>query len=143
MFSSVLIEICLGLLCFAGAAFLLHPPDAITKGQILAVTSKVVGTAAVPGAERTTRTEITLDSEYAAGGEPVTVSELGLTRLVSGRAMLLTGSESETVEVGFARFEVVSETEAKIRVYNYKTQKEIATGKNLEKVKVEVIASGK
>jgi len=57
--------------------------------------------------------------------------------------MLLTGSESETVEVGFARFEVVSETEAKIRVYNYKTQKEIATGKNLEKVKVEVIASGK
>lgn len=109
----------------------------------MAVTTKIIDTAIVPGSRRQTVCEIVLDTEYAAGGEPVTVTELGLTRFDWGFCLPLTGSESETVEVGFFSLVRKSDVAAVIEAYNYKTQKVIATGKDLSKCKVLVVAYGK
>lgn len=108
----------------------------------MAVSTKIVDTAIVPGARRQTVSEVTLDNSYAEGGEPVTATELGLARILWGVAFLLTGTESETVELGFASFVRKTDTSAVIEAYNYKTQKLIATGKDLSKVKVLVWAMG-
>lgn len=108
----------------------------------MAVSAKVIDTAVVPGARRQTVTEVTLDTEYAAGGEPITAAELGLTRIVWGWAIPLSGSESETVEFGFPVFVKKTDTTAVIEAVNYKTQKVIATGKDLGKVKVQITALG-
>jgi hypothetical protein len=108
----------------------------------LAVTTTINDTARVPGSRRQTVSTVTMDTEYAAGGEPVTAAELGLTRIDWGLAQLLTGSESETVEVGFASFVKKTDTTAVVELYNYKTQKPIATNKDVSKVKVLVWAMG-
>lgn len=108
----------------------------------MAVTAKVIDTARVPGNRRQTTTEVTLDSEYAAGGEPITAAECGLTSFVWGLAFPLTGSEAETVEFGFPVFVKKTDTTAVIEAYNYKTQKVIATGKDCSKIKVLVWAMG-
>lgn len=108
----------------------------------MAVTSKIIDTAIVPGSRRQTVTEVTLDTEYAAGGEPVTAAELGLTRLIWGWAVPLSASESETVEFGFPVFVKKTDTTAVIEAFNYKTQKLVATGKDLSKIKVLVTAYG-
>lgn len=109
----------------------------------MAVSSKIIDVAIVPGSRRQTVTEVNLDSEYAAGGEPVTAAELGLTRFEWGFCLPLTGTESETVELGFCSLVRKSDVAAVIEAYSYKSQKVIATGKDLSKVKVLVIAYGK
>lgn len=109
----------------------------------MAVKTTIVDTAIVPGSRRQTVSTVQLDSEYAAEGEPVTVAELGLTRLDWGLCLPLQGSEAETVEFGFAKLEKKTDTTAVIRAYNYKTQKEVATGKDCSKIIVQVVAYGK
>lgn len=108
----------------------------------MAITAKVLDTARVPGSRRQTTTEVTLDTEYAAGGEPITAAECGLSSFVWAVAFPLSGSESETVEFGFPVFVKKTDTTAVIEAYNYKTQKVIATGKDVSKVKVLVWAMG-
>lgn len=108
----------------------------------MAVTTAITDVAKVPGARRQSVCEVTLDTEYAAGGEPITAAELGLTRIIWGLAFPLTGTESEAVELGFVSFVKKTDTTAVIEAYNYKTQKVIATGKDLSKVKVLVWAMG-
>jgi Sec7-like guanine-nucleotide exchange factor len=54
----------------------------------------------------------------------------------------LAGSESETVEVGFVSFVKKTDTTAVIQAFNYKTQKEIASTKDLSKVKCLVWCMG-
>ena len=108
----------------------------------MAVKTTVLDTARVPGNRRQTTSEVVLDSEYAAGGEPITAAELGLTSIVWGLAFPLSGSESETVEFGFPVFVRKTETTAVIEAYNYKTQKVLATGKDCSKIKVLVWAMG-
>jgi hypothetical protein len=109
----------------------------------MAVTSKIIDTAIVPGSRRQTVTEVTLDTEYAAGGEPVTAAELGLSRFEWGFCLPLTGTESETIELGFLSLVRKSDVAAVIEAYSWKTGKVVATGKDLSKVKVLVIAYGK
>ncbi len=108
----------------------------------MAIKTTIIDTAIVPGSRRQTVSECLLDSEYAAGGEPVTAEELGLKRIVWGFALPLTGSESETVEFGFPVFVKKTDTTAVIEAWNFKTNKVIATGKDVSKVKVLVVAYG-
>lgn len=108
----------------------------------MAVSTTINNTAWVPGARRQTVSTVTLDNSYLEGGEPVTAAELGLTRIDWGLAFLLTGSESEAVEVGWVSFVKKTDTTAVIEAYNYKTQKPIASTKDLSKCKVLVWAMG-
>jgi hypothetical protein len=109
----------------------------------MAVTSKIIDVAIVPGSRRQTVTEVALDTEYEAGGEKITAAEIGLSRFEWGFCLPLTASESETVEFGFAVLVRKSDVAAVIEAYSYKSQKVIATGKDLSKIKVLVIAYGK
>ena len=93
----------------------------------------------MPGSRRQTVSEVTLDSSYLEGGEPLTPKELGLTSVAWCFCNILTGSESETVEVGWAKYNISKEL---LEVFNYKTQKQIASTKNLEKVVIQVVAHG-
>lgn len=108
----------------------------------MAVSTTINDTARVPGSRRQTVSTVTLDNSYLEGGEPVTAAELGLTRIDWGLAQLLTGSESETVEVGFVSFVKKTDTTAVIEAYSYKSQKPIAKEKDLSKCKVLVWAMG-
>jgi hypothetical protein len=108
----------------------------------LAVSTTINDTARVPGARRQTVSTVTLDNSYLEGGEPVTAAELGLTRIDWGLAQLLTGSESETVELGWVAFVKKTDTTAVIEAYNWKTGKPIAKEKDLSKAKVLVWAMG-
>ncbi len=105
----------------------------------MAVSTKIVDTARVPGSRRQTISEVTLDSSYLENGEPLTPKELGLTSVAWAFCLILNGSESETVEVGWAKYNVSKEL---LELFNYKTQKQIASTKNVEKVVVQVVAHG-
>lgn len=108
----------------------------------MAVSATIVDTARVPGARRQSVVEVTLDNSYATEGEPITAEELGLKRIIWGIALPLTGTESETTELNFVVFERKTDTTAVIKAFNYKTQKEIASTKDLSKVKCLVWATG-
>jgi hypothetical protein len=105
----------------------------------LAVTTKILDQPRIPGARRQVVAEVVLDSSYLEGGEPLTAAELGLKSVAWAFCLLLQGSESETVEVGWATYNAEKEL---LKLFNYKTQKEIGSTKNVEKVKVMVIAYG-
>lgn len=105
----------------------------------MAVTTTIIDQPRIPGARRQVVAEVLLDSSYLENGEPLTAAELGLKRVVWGHCHIINGSESETVEVGWARYNASKEV---IEVFNYKTQKAIASAKDLSKVIVLVIAYG-
>lgn len=105
----------------------------------MAVSTKIVDTARVPGSRRQTVSEVTLDSSYLENGEPLTPKELGLTSVAWAFCLILNGSESETVEVGWAKYNVSKEL---LEVFNYKSQKQIASTKDLSKLVVQVVAYG-
>jgi len=105
----------------------------------MAVSTTLIDTPKVPGTRRRVSAEVTLDSSYLEGGESLTAKELGLSRVITAFCTLLQGSESETVEVGWATYNVEKEL---IKLFNYKTQKEIASTKDVGKVKVMVVAWG-
>lgn len=108
----------------------------------MAVSTTVVDTARVPGSRREVVAEVTLDNSYEAGGEPINATEFGLVRFSYGWVFQLTGTEAETTELGWVAFVKKTDTTAVLEAYNYKTQKPIATGKDLSKVKVLVYVRG-
>ena len=105
----------------------------------MAVTTTILDQPRVPGARRQVAAEVTFDSSYLEGGEPLTAAELGLKRVIWAHCATLQGSESETVEFGWARYNAEKEL---LEAFNYKSQKAIAKEKDLSKVKVLVIAYG-
>lgn len=105
----------------------------------MAVSTTISKTAKVPGSQRRTVSTVTLDSSYAENGEPLTAAELGLSSVDYAHCQLLTGSEAEAVDVGWANYNV---EKSLLEVYEGKSQKQMAATKNLEKVKVQVIAFG-
>lgn len=94
----------------------------------------------IPGAERRTTTEITLDSSYALGGEEVTPAQLGLHHVDAAICNIVHGDEAKTAEIfpGVAFY-----SGGKIHVINLKTGVEVAETKNLEKLVVQVVAFGR
>lgn len=105
----------------------------------MAVSTKVVDTARVPGSRRQTVSEVTLDSSYLENGESLTPKELGLTSVAWAFCNILVGSEAEAVNVGWAKYNVSKEL---LEIYEGKSQKQMASAKNLEKVVVQVVAYG-
>ncbi len=105
----------------------------------MAVKAEIRTREKVPGAERKTVTHVTCDTEYAEKGEPLTAKELGLTKVNESNCQLVNGSESETVEVGWANY---NEDKALLELWNWKTGKQIAAGKDVSKVIVKVTAFG-
>lgn len=106
----------------------------------MAATAAVKKTAKVPGSERRTVTEVTLDNSYAAGGEPVTAAQLGLRVVDFAVCTVKNGSEAEATAVGSVYYDAAA---GKLVVNDYKTQKPMAEGKDLSKVVVIVVAHGK
>lgn len=106
----------------------------------MAMTVTSVQGSTVPGAQVFTVNEVTFDNSYASEGEPLTASELGLKKVVFALCQPVTGSENES-EFPIADAYYTPATE-KIHLLNAKTGKEVASGKNVEKVKALVIAFG-
>lgn len=106
----------------------------------MSVSTVVKSKARVPGAARSTISEVTLDNSYAEGGEPLTAKELGLRIVDSATCFVKNGSEAEATAVGSVYYDTSA---AKLIVNDYKTQKPMAGAKDLSKVVVIVHASGK
>jgi len=93
----------------------------------------------VPGSERRTVSNVTLDNSYAEGGESLTAKELGLTSVDFAICTIKNGTEAEATPVCSAWYET---SKALLHVINAKTQKEVAGAADLSKVIVHVIAFG-
>ncbi len=87
-----------------------------------------------------TVTELLLDAEYEAEGEKVTAAQLQLAKVDHALCGIKNPSESETVTIMAPWYDASKE---RLHVNDSKTQKELATGKNLEKVTVVITAFGK
>jgi hypothetical protein len=96
--------------------------------------------AVIPGAERRTRTELTLDNSSPAEGYSVTPTQLGLRVVTDADCSIKAGSEAEATTVGGATYDPATK---KLVVLDYKTQKPMAAGKDLSKVVVVVKAYGR
>ena len=105
----------------------------------MAVTTKILDGPRLPGSRRQVVAEVTLDSSYLEGGEPLTPAELGLKSVSWAHCAILQGSESETVEVGWAVYNAEKEL---LKLFNWKTGKELGSTKDASKVKVQVVAYG-
>src|SRR3954471_23716707 len=97
------------------------------------VTAAIKKTAKVPGSEKRTLTEVTLDNSYATGGEPLTPTQLGLRTVDFAACSVKTFSEAEATAVGTVWYDTANQ---KLVVNDYKTQKQMAEGKDLSKVVV-------
>jgi hypothetical protein len=95
---------------------------------------------AVPGNERISVVEVGFSSSYTNEGETLSAEALGLKSVTFAIATVVNGSENE------AEFPVDSAyyttSNSKIHLLNSKTSKEVASTKNVEKVKVLVVAFG-
>lgn len=101
----------------------------------LTVTTKE--TARPPGAEKRVVVEVQFDSSYLSEGESFKPSDVGLTRFsFAPTATLTNGSESEEY-VGGCYY-----ASEKLHLLNVKTGKEVASEKNMEKVKALVVCYG-
>ena len=105
----------------------------------MAVSTARVRKPTVPGAERFTVTTVTFDSSYQEGGEPLTPKELGLKRVTFAICVVTNGSEEATVRATDPFYTPSTE---KIHLIDNATGKEVASTKNMEKVKVQVFAFG-
>jgi hypothetical protein len=83
-------------------------------------------------------TEVTFDSSYQAGGEPITPAELGLSVVHASTCNIIAGSESSTLRPTNAFYK-----EEKLHLIDSATGKEIESTKDMSKVVVQVIAFGK
>lgn len=87
-----------------------------------------------------TVTDVTLDSKYLEGGEPLTAEQLGLAAVDDAFASIKNGSESEAVPVMGPWYD---KDKSLLRINDAKTQKELASEKDVSKVVVRVLAFGK
>jgi hypothetical protein len=94
----------------------------------------------VVGAQRETITNVTMDSSYLEGGEPLTAAQLGLNIVDSTVCNVIAGTESSTLR-GIAAYYTPSTS--LIHVIDDATGKEVASTGNLEKVVVQVVARGR
>lgn len=104
----------------------------------MAVTSASVLTARNTGFF--TVTDVTLDSSYAEGGEPLTAAELGMASVDFATCSVKNGSESEAVPIMGPWYDPAK---ALLHLNDAKTQKELAKEKDVSKVVVRVLAFGK
>lgn len=107
---------------------------------LCAIAASSVRTGKVPGDERVTETDVTFDNKYVTGGEPVTAADLGLNRVTGGVAVLKNPGEAEATPINMCFFDVAN---MKIKLFNGKTSKELASEADASKVEVRVIAFGK
>lgn len=106
----------------------------------MAVTiSKSPSTPVLHGSEYHRRTEVTLDSSLAEGGEPLTHKQLGFRRVTRAICQVKNGSESESTTLANVRYD---ESGEKLIPNDQKTQKPMAKEANLGKVVVIVDAWG-
>lgn len=85
-----------------------------------------------------TVTDVTLDSSYQEGGEPLTAEQLGLATVERAECFMKNGSESEEY-VAWAFYEPAKSL---LHLYSAKTGKEVVATKDLSKVVVRVTAMG-
>jgi len=111
----------------------------------MALSAETVNSGGLPyrivGSQRETITNVTFDNSYQAGGEPLTVAQLGLSVLDSPPIVnLLAGTESSTVRVSDVYYTTADE---KLHAIDNATGKEVESAKDLSKVKVQIVARGK
>lgn len=87
-----------------------------------------------------TVTEVTFDSSYLEGGEAFTPANAGLSSIDAAWCQIIHGDEAKTAEMFVS--EVWYEGE-KLHALDAKTGLEVASTKNMEKLKVLVFALGK
>jgi hypothetical protein len=107
---------------------------------VLAVAVSSVRTGKVPGDEKWTETDVTFDNKYVTGGEPVTAADLGLNRVTGGFVQVKNPGEAEATPINNAFFDVAN---MKVKLFNGKTSKELASEADASKVVVRVFAFGK
>lgn len=105
----------------------------------MAVSVTTLQTARPPGAERRTVTEITFDNSYLEGGEPLTAAQLSLKKVIFAACEIINGSEEATVRPTNCYYTPATE---KIHLIDSATGKEVASTKDMSKVKVQVEAYG-
>lgn len=105
----------------------------------MALTVAAVQTARPPGAERRVIKEVTFDSSYLENGEPLTAAELGLKKVTFADCNITNGSEEATVRPAIAYYTPSTE---KLHLIDSATGKEVASTKDMSKVKVQVVAYG-
>lgn len=105
----------------------------------MAVSTKVVDTARVPGSRRQTVSEVTLDNSYLENGESLTAAELGLKTVIWAFCTILSGTEAEASPILTCKYNASKEL---IEAISAKTQKPMESAKDLSKVVVQVVAYG-
>jgi hypothetical protein len=91
---------------------------------------------AVPGNERISVVEVGFSSSYTNEGETLSAEALGLKSVTFAIATVVNGSEFPVDSAYYTT------SNSKIHLLNSKTSKEVASTKNVEKVKVLVVAFG-
>jgi hypothetical protein len=104
----------------------------------MSVTVSKKPTSTIPGAERRTVTEITLDNSYASGGEALTAAQLGLRHVEAAICSVVHGTESATYRAVTAYYK-----EGKLHLIDSATGKEVESTKDMSKVVVQVVAFGR
>lgn len=84
-----------------------------------------------------TLTEVAFDSSYLEGGEVFTPAQAGLATINMAFCTIINGSEEATVRPTNCYY-----SEEKLHLIDSATGKEVASTKNMEKVKVLVFAFG-
>lgn len=97
------------------------------------VTPKVVAT--VPGAQRFTVTEVTFDSSYPTGGEPLTATDLGLTTVDFAIATLKVAGTGSVTAVFY--------DVANAKLLAYAAAAQIANTTDISAVSAQVYAVGR
>lgn len=92
----------------------------------------------VVGAQRKTVTDVSMDTSYLSGGEPVTAGNLGLNTVDTATATIQTAATT-TVNAASASYD---EAAALLHVWD-ETPAEVASTANLSGLVVRVVAHGK
>jgi len=85
-------------------------------------------------------TDVTLDSSYAEGGEPLTAEQLGLASVDYAVCTIKNGSEAEAVPIMGPWYD---QAKSLLHLNDAKTQKELVKEKDVSKVVIRVLAFGK
>lgn len=101
----------------------------------MAVTVSRANNPQVEGARRVTVTNVTFDSSYPTGGEPLTFSDLGLTSVEFAVATLKTGGTGSVVQVWYDT--------ANQKLKAYVAAAEVTAATDLSAIVAQVVAWGR
>lgn len=104
----------------------------------MALTTTITKQAFVP--QHITVTEATFSNSYPSEGEVFTAATAGLQALDFADVNIIHGDEAKSTEQYISG---VYYEKGKLHAVNAKTGKEVEAGKNLEKLKVQVISFGR